>query len=149
PEENDTCVYCLQPLDDSAKELLKNYRTLLNDRTQEDLLALKKQKDDLIKLVSGVETDLIFNQSTFGRDENHNVVQPKEIIDYNKNLSVLKTTFIKGSIAQDSTFNLDYQVISAFLTNKRTAINNALIGRSEAFADLGAREEALKKEIDE
>lgn len=43
PQEGDTCVYCLQPLDDSAKELLKSYRTLLNDKTQENLAALKKR----------------------------------------------------------------------------------------------------------
>jgi len=149
PQEDDTCVYCLQPLDNSAKELLKSYRTLLNDKTQENLIELKKRKARLIQLVKQVDTDLTFHQHTFGTDESQALVQPKEITDYNTNLGALKTSFITDAIAQGSTFTFDYETIITFLTVKRTAINESLTQKSEALANLTTREVTLKKEIAE
>lgn len=149
PQESDTCVYCLQPLDDSAKELLKSYRALLNDKTQEALAELKKNKAELIKLVSQVITNLSFHQHTFGTDENQAPVQPKEIIDYNRNLGELKTIFITDTIEQGATFTFNYQTVINFLTNKRTELDNILTQKSEALANLSTKEATLKKEIAE
>ncbi|NOT52548.1 MAG: AAA family ATPase [Chitinophagaceae bacterium] len=149
PEEGNTCIYCLQPLDVSAKELLKNYRILLNDKTQESLNALRQKKTRLIQQVSQIDTNLTFHQPSFGTSENQAAVQPQEIIEYNQNLGKLKTIFIDGAVAQDSTFIFEYQVVISFLTNKRTAINSVLTQRSEALANLATRETVLKKEIDE
>ncbi len=149
PEEGDTCVYCLQPLDDSAKVLLKSYRILLNDKTQENLSELKKKKARLIQLVSQVDTNLTFHQNTFGTNENQAPVQPKEIADYNANLGALKTTYITDAIAHGSTFTLNYQTVITFLTDKRTALNNSLTQKSETLANLATREATLKNEISE
>lgn len=150
PQEGDTCVYCLQPLDDSAKQLLKSYRTLLNDKTQENLEALKNKKARLIQLVSQqVDTNLIFHQHTFGTDENQTPVQPKEITDYNTNLGALKTTFITNAIVEGSTFTFDYQTVINFLNDKRTELNESLTQKSEALANLTTRESTLKNEIAE
>ncbi len=149
PQEGDTCVYCLQPLDDSAKELLQSYRTLLNDKTQENLAELKKKKARLIQLVSQVDTNLTFHQHTFGTHENQTPVQPKQITDYNTNLGELKTIFITDAIAQGSAFTFDYQTVITFFSDKRTALSDSLNQKSEALANLAAREAALKKEIAE
>jgi len=149
PQEGDTCVYCQQPLDDSAKELLKSYRTLLNDKTQEKLAELKKNKTKLIQLVSQVNTNLTLHQHAFGTDENQAPVQPKEIIDYNRNLGELKTTIITDAIEQGTTFTFDYLTVIDFLINKRTELNNSLTQKSEAIANLATREDTLKKEIAE
>lgn len=149
PQEGDTCVYCLQPLDDSAKELLKSYRILLNDKTQERLEEIRKKKADLIQLVSQADTNLTLYQHTFGTNENQTPVQPKEIKEYNTNLSSLKTTFTSDSIAQGSTFTFDYQTVITFLTDKRTALNDSLTQKSEALTNLATREATLKKEIAE
>lgn len=149
PQEGDTCVYCLQPLDDSAKELLKSYRTLLNDKTQEKLAALKTKKAKLIQLASQVDTNLTFHQHTFGTDDNHAPVQPKEITDHNTNLDELKTIFITDAIAQGSAFNFDHQAIITFISDKRTALSDSLNQKSEALNNLATRETALKKEIAE
>lgn len=149
PQEGDTCIYCLQSLDDSAKELLKSYRSLLNDRTQENIAALKKKKEKFIQLVSQVDTNLTFHQHTFSTDESQAPFQPREITDYNTNLGALKTTFITDAVAQGSTFIFDYQTVVTFLSNKRTALNISLNQKSEALANLAAREAALKKEISE
>lgn len=149
PEEVDTCVYCLQPLDDSAKDLLKSYRTLLNDKTQENLVALKNKKARLYQLVTQVDTNLTIHQHTFGTDENQAPVQPKEIRGYNTNLGVLKTTFITDAIAQGSTFTFDFQTVITFLTVKRTALTESLTQKSEALANLATRYATLNKEIAE
>lgn len=149
PEEDDACVYCLQPLSNSAKELLKNYRALLNDTTQENLNVLREKKTRLIQQVSRVETNLTFHLPTFGTDENQAPIQPSEITDYNANLGALKTTFATGAVAQNTTFDFNYQPIISFLSDKRIAINNTLTQKSEALANLATREATLRKEIDE
>jgi energy-coupling factor transporter ATP-binding protein EcfA2 len=149
PEVGDTCVYCLKPLDDSAKELLKNYRTLLNDKTQENLSELKKKKARLIQLVSQVDTNLTFHQNTFGTNETQAPIQPKEITDYNANLGALKTNYITDAIAHGSNFTLNYQTVITFLADKRTALNNSLTQKSEALANLATREATLKNEVSE
>ncbi|MDD4753089.1 MAG: AAA family ATPase [Desulfitobacteriaceae bacterium] len=149
PNEGDTCVYCLQPLDNSAKDLLRSYRTLLNDNTQENLAELKKRKDKLIKHISQVDTILTFHQHTFGTDENQAPVQPKVIKDYNTNLYTLKTAFITDTVAQGSTFSFGYHDVIIYLTNKQTMLNTALTQKTEILANLADREAALRKEIAE
>ena len=149
PTSEDTCVYCLQPLEISSKGLLKSYRTLLNDTTQEDLAKLKKQKQNLIKQVLQVETNLAFHQPTFGADENENAIQPTEISDYNKNLGQLKTTFTTDKVAEGSVFNFDYPKHIKFLSDKRDAINLTLLQKNDDLKNLASKEVALKKIIDE
>lgn len=149
PEEGDTCVYCLQPLDNSANELLKSYRTLLNDKTQEIIGALRKEKTKLIQQISQVDTNLIFHQLTFGANENQIAIQPKEIANYNNNLGALKIAFTTDAVAQDSIFTFDYQAVITFLTDKRTVIDNSLTQNTEVLANLASREATLKKGIDE
>lgn len=149
PQKGEACVYCLQPLDDSAKELLKSYRVLLNDKTHENLETLKKKKSSLIKLVSHVDTNLTLHQHSFGTDENQAPVQPKNITSYNTNLGVLKTSFTTDAIVQGSIFTFDYQTLITFLTDKRTTLNESLIQKSEVLANLATRESALKKGITE
>lgn len=149
PNDGDTCVYCLQPLDDSAKNLLKSYRTLLNDKTQENLEEIKKKKAKLVQLISQVDTNHTFHQHTFGTDENQVPFQPNEIIDFNTNLGALKTAFITDAVSQDSTFTFDYHAVITFLTDKRTTLNTILTQKSEALANLAEREAALRREIAE
>lgn len=149
PEEGDTCVYCLQPLDESAKDLLKSYRILLNDKTQETLTLLRSKKAKVIQLVKQVDTNLTLHQPTFGTDENQTATQPRDIADYNTNLGALKTTFIADAIAQGSTFAFNYQTVITFLSNKRIELNDILTQKSEAFGNLATQEATLKKEIAE
>jgi hypothetical protein len=149
PGENANCVYCLQPLDNSAKDLLKSYRAILNDRTQENLNALRQKRIKLIQEVTQVDTNLTFHQSTFGTDENQAAVQPNAITTYNKTLGALKTTFTANTVAYDSNFAFDYQAIITTLTDKRTAINNVLTQKSLALANLATQEKSLKEAIAE
>lgn len=149
PVEGDHCVYCLQPLDRSAKDLLNSYRILLNDRTQEELTTLLKEKTNLINEVSLIETSLRFHQSTFGLDEYEAPIQPKEIIDYNTILNKFKTSFVNDNIKDDSTFFFDYQKFLTFFTEKKTEINMLLSEKLELYTNITTREVSLKNEIAE
>lgn len=149
PEVDDTCVYCKQPLENSAKDLLKSYRILLNDKTQETLTELRKRKVNLIGQVSQIETNLTFHQQTFGVDENQQPVQPKEITYYNITFGDLKTTFTKDKVENDSVFSFDYKKYIKFLSDKKDAISLTLNHRIKALANLAESEEELKKVIAE
>lgn len=149
PKENDNCVYCLQPLDASAKGLLKSYRTLLNDKTQETLKELRERKASLIHQVSPIETNFIFHQPTFGVDEKQIPKQPKEITEYNKILTELKTTFVTDKVSPESTFTFNYQKYILFLSGILESIKKNLAGKTEALANLATLEAALKKEMAE
>jgi len=149
PEVDDTCVYCKQPLENSAKDLLKSYRTLLNDKTQETLTELRKRKVNLIGQVSQIETNLTFHQQTFGVDENQQPVQPKEIINYNITFGDLKTTFTKDKVENDSVFSFDYEKYIKFLSDKGDTISLTLNHRIKALANLAESEAVLKKVIAE
>jgi len=149
PSIQDTCVYCLQPLEKESKILLASYRTLLNDKTQENLLLLKQQKAKLINQVLKIETDLTFHQPTFGLDENQKTIQPLEILDYNKILGGLKTTFTTDKVIDGSIFSFDYSKYIEFLTDRSTAINLILTQKNGLLTNLATKEIELKGKIAE
>ncbi len=149
PNSKDTCIYCLQPLEDEAKLLLASYRTLLNDKIQENLLALKQQKTNLINQVLKIETNLFFHQPTFGIDENQKTIQPAEIIEFNTTLEVLKTTFTTDRIIDGSAFSFDYAKYIKFFTDKKTAIGIVLTQKSDLLTNLSIKETELKNKISE
>lgn len=149
PEDGDVCVYCQQPLGPSAKDLLKSYRMLLNDKTQDNLKVFRQEKIALIEKITQVETNLTFHHSTFGTDENEVVIQPKQIADYNKGLDELKTVFITDAYEEDSDFTFDYQVVLDFLIKKRTEITKTLTLKDETLSNIATKETTLKKEISE
>lgn len=149
PTEDEHCVYCLQPLNSSAKELLTSYRNLLNDKTQEKLSTLKYKKSNLIKQASLIDTELIFNQTTFGIDEEQKPIQPLEISDYNKAIKEFKTAFISDNASDSSIFELDYKKYIKFLSDKKSLINSTLKLKQELLENLGVKETGLKNKIAE
>jgi energy-coupling factor transporter ATP-binding protein EcfA2 len=149
PNSQDTCIYCLQPLENGAKNLLASYRTLLNDKTQENLLALIQQKTNLINQVLKTETNILFHQPTFGIDDNQKAIQPVEILEYNTTLEALKSTFIKDKVVDGSVFNFDYSKYIKFLTDKKTAINSVLEQKGMLLTNLATKETELKNKISE
>lgn len=149
PNAEESCIYCLQPLENEAKILLSSYRTLLNDKTQEDLSALKLQKTNLINQVLKIETNLLFHQPTFGIVENQKALQPAEILDFNKTLETLKSTFTTDKVVEGSVFNFDYTKYIKFFTDKRTAINTVLEKKRLLLTNLATKETELKNKISE
>lgn len=149
PNTQDTCIYCLQPLESEAKILLSSYRTLLNDKTQENLSALKQQKINLINQVLKIETNLLFHQPTFGIDENQKAIQPTEILEFNTTLEALKTRFTTDKNIDGSVFSMDYAKYIKFFTDKKTAIGLVLTQKGDILTNLSAKEIELKKKISE
>jgi ABC-type Mn2+/Zn2+ transport system ATPase subunit len=149
PSEKDNCIYCLQPLDASAKDLLSCYRLLLNDKTEENLQLLKKKKASLIQEVSLIDVSLSFNQTTFGVDNEQKPIQPTEINQYNISLGEFKTMFISDKIDEGSVFKVDYDGYIKFLWAKKEAINTTLVSKQALLLNLGDKEVELKGKISE
>ncbi len=149
PTSDDICVYCLQPLGNDAKTLLESYKTLLNDKTQENLKTLKQQKASLINQVLSVETNLIFHQPTFGIDDNQKAIQPTEILEFNKSLEALKTTFTTDKVTEGSVFSFDYSKYIKFLSEKKIAIKSVIEQKDVLLKNLAAKELELRNKISE
>lgn len=149
PSKNDICVYCLQPLESLAKNLLSSYRILLNDKTQENLLALNQKKETLIKQVLQINSNLVFHQPTFGKNNKKNPIQPQILLDYNKQLGILKTTFTTDKVDSNSSFDFDYQNQIGFLKAESIALNKTITQKKSLLSNLPGKETELKNKIAE
>lgn len=149
PENGNNCVYCLQPLQDSSLELLKNYRLLLNDKTQENLDNLKLLKSNGINLVSKIDTNLILSQNTFGVNEENKTIQPTELKEFNKLLEELKQLYITDKLSNETKFTLDYAKYLKFLNDKKIQLNATLLIKNDLFANIETKETQLKNKIAE
>ena len=150
PEDSDICVYCMQPLEKPAKDLLSSYRTLLNDKSKEDITKLKKEKQELIsKVKNEVEARLQLNYDSFGLDEKDKPVQPQKLQDYNQQLADLKKTFVNNKVTKDSIFQIKYEDYIQFITDKRSKIDKIFKQKSELLVNLDNNEKKLKSKIAE
>lgn len=150
PEANDVCVYCRQPLEQPAKELLTSYRALLNDKTEENIAKAKKEKQELIsKVKNEVEARLQLNHESFGLDDQDKPVQPQKLQDYNQQLADLKKTFVDDKVAEGSVFQFKYADYIQFLTEKKSEVDKTLKEKSELHGNLDKKEKELKAKIAE
>lgn len=122
PTADDLCIYCKQPLETSANELLKSYRSLLNDQIHEQLNRLKEDKTKLINSVNSVDAHIIFNQPVFGIDGDGKPVQSPIIVEYNSGLTALKTAFTTDNLNNDSLFVFNYERFMTFFTNEKESV---------------------------
>ena len=149
PQDTDVCIYCRQTLDSDAKELIESYRKLLNDKTEEKLVELKKLKKELIKSLSETDTVLKLSYPSFGNDENNNPIQPEELKDYNRDLEILKKKFIYDEITEKLYFNLDYDNFKIFISNKSKQLQDSLTTKIETLTNIETKETELKNIIAE
>ncbi len=149
PQNGDVCIYCRQPLETDAKELLGNYRRLLNDESEENLAKLKKSKQALIGSVNGIDTVLKLNQPSFGIDDKENPIQPAELKAYNRDIELLKKEFISGVVSEDSVFNYKYEELKSFLSNKTSQIQDSLTTKKKLLENIETKEAELKKIVAE
>ncbi|RRO12352.1 AAA family ATPase [Flavobacteriaceae bacterium 14752] len=148
PEDSDVCVYCRQPLKQPAEELLTSYRALLNDKTEENITKVKKDKQQLIsKVKNEVEARLQLNHESFGLDEQNKPEQPQKLQDYNQQLAKLKKIFVDDNVAKGGVFKFKYADYIQFFTEKKSEINKALEEKSELFGNLDKKEKELKDKI--
>lgn len=149
PQEDDVCVYCRQTLEKDAKELLANYRRLLNDKTEENIAKLKGIKQSLIEQVKEIDTSLKLSFASFGLDDEEKPVQPSEFVTFNEDASTFKSAFIKDEVAESSVFDLKYDVFQKFVSDKKELLEEQLNSKTESFENIEEQEKELKKEIAE
>lgn len=59
PEENDYCLFCHQPLNDDAKELIKSYWSFLASKAENDLKLNIEDKEKIVRYLKEIDFDLI------------------------------------------------------------------------------------------
>lgn len=149
PKDGDRCIYCLQPLEKSAKILVDSYRNLLNDHTQEELSNLKNAKSELLLQIIEIETNHVLHQPTFGIDNEKKAVQPTELVEYNKKLSELISIFTKEDFSEGSVFTFDYSKYIRFISEKIDSLRILLKTKSDSIQNISSKESTLKYLISE
>jgi energy-coupling factor transporter ATP-binding protein EcfA2 len=149
PNDTDKCIYCLQPINTNAKNLIETYRKILNDKTQQELVELREQKNNLISSIQQINSILTIHFGSFGTDEDNNPVQPPEILEYNRLLTDIKDSFINNRLPDSSTFTFDYEKYINFLSEKIREISKIKEDKNTLVINITAREAALKSQIAE
>lgn len=149
PQNEDVCIYCRQPLEVDARELLESYRKLLNDKTEENLAKLIKSKHDLINSVNDIDTSLKLSYPSFGSDDKDNPIQPEELTAYNRELEILKKKIINDEISEELVFNLKYDDFKTFISIKAIQLQDSLSKKNELLTNIETKEKELKKVIAE
>jgi ABC-type lipoprotein export system ATPase subunit len=149
PEAGDKCLYCQQPLEQSAQELLANYKRLLNDTTQQDKQVLLEQREAILGSVKPVDAGLVFHHPVFGLGEDILPIQPPEVIQYNEQLEKLKHAFEHNLITAETTVDVDYSGVLSFLQERLIKIQEGIAGITESLSSMRETAAGLKAAIAE
>lgn len=149
PNEGDVCVYCQQPLEVSAKELLSSYRTMLNDTTQDEIRQINGSKEALINRFKQINRKLEFKYTTFGFDEQQNPKQPEIIIKYNKLISVILSSITNGTIIDKLSQDINFEKYLNFFNEKKQVLKHHLEAKKEDLGNIAEKEEMLSGVINE
>jgi hypothetical protein len=149
PQDGDKCIYCLQPLENSAKLLIESYRNLLNDHTQEELNKYKNERTELILQIVEIETNHVIHQHTFGIDNEKKPIQPTELIEYNEKLGALISTFTNDQITDGSIFTFDYSKYIKFISDKVDSLRLSIKAKTDIIQNISTREATLNYTIAE
>ena len=150
--EDEVCVYCQQKLSDkSSLELLKSYRKVLNDTTQQDIQKVKGTIKAFSDTIIAIPEDNKFHLAVFGADEKAAAIQPDFIKTYNTTVSDFKK-LIDG---QDTKTIEAYELLIPFdntislLDEKLTSLEKDLEGKKQTLSTLKEVESTLQKAINE
>ncbi|XDD44062.1 AAA family ATPase [Leptospira sp. WS60.C2] len=149
PENEDNCIYCLQPLSKSAKDLLGSYRKILNDKTQEKLIELKKEKAEFNAEISKIEFKIQLQQPTFGIDEKQTIIHPKEVLDYNNFVEKFKLSLLKNEMESDFNPAFNMQPLLTTLESKLSIEKDLYIQKKMTLDNLNSEETKLRSAIEE
>jgi hypothetical protein len=144
PKDGDKCIYCLQPLEKPAFDLVESYRNLLNDHTQAELNKLKNAKTELSLQIFEIETNYVIHQNTFGIDTEKKPLQPAELIEYNEKLRELISIFYNDQIADGSIFTFDYPKYIKFISGKIDSLALIIKAKTDVIQNISTKEATLK-----
>lgn len=150
--DEEVCVYCQQKLsDNSSLELLKSYRKVLNDTTQQDIQQVQGKIKSLSDKIIAISEDNKFHLAVFGADEKSVAIQPDFLKTYNTTIRDFK----KLIAGQDTKTIEAYKMLIpfdntiSFLGEKITSLEEDLEGKKETLATLQEVESSLQKAINE
>lgn len=150
--DNEVCVYCQQKLSDkSSLELLKSYRNVLNDTTQQDIQKVQGEIKFFSDDIFAISEDNKFHQAVFGADEKAVAVQPDFLKTYNTTISNFKKLIAGKDTKAIEAYKLlipfDYTV--SLLDEKITSLEEDLNGKKQTLSTLKEVEFTLQKAINE
>jgi recombinational DNA repair ATPase RecF len=149
PGEKDICIYCQQPLDEAGRQLLADYRRLLNDKTRENLENQKQRKLRAIELFTSVGVPITLTQPSFGEDTEGLPVQPGEITEYNELIAVYKSRFMDDGLVKTDWEEFDFSKYVDFLSSAKQKFEVSLLKKRELLLTLSQQEITLKNKIAE
>ncbi|WP_198520107.1 AAA family ATPase [Lacinutrix sp. Bg11-31] len=146
----DTCVYCKQSFsDEAARKLVDNYSKILNDTKQAEIVKINKLKEEIIQYVSLIKEQIEFHHPVFGISESYNIIQPQEIIDFNRKVKLFKSHIINNTVDAKLDFDINYVLLIDLLEKKQTEFSESKAKTTKALTNLESAEAKLKKEINE
>ncbi|MDB4925838.1 AAA family ATPase [Mucilaginibacter sp.] len=148
PQEEDTCIFCKQTLDNESKNLIANYRTLLNDTAQAKLNELKGKINHFKAEVIYLDANIKLSQAIWGYDAEGNILQTVELQNYNIELNKLKDLIVTDK-TQVPDFIIDYVHYIQLLDDKKLDITELITKHHNDLNDIAAKEAELIAEINE
>jgi hypothetical protein len=149
PEPSDRCVYCQQPLDQTAQTLLFDYRRLLNDTTEADLAAARSTRVEVLKTLEKVETDLKFNLPIAGLDADGKPIQPVQVSNLRLQLIRALGLIAKEGVAMEQTLAVDFTVPQEYLVGLGKLLSVKLDTTKKSLENIAKREKELREIVNE
>lgn len=153
PENSDEiCIYCRQKLSsEDSLELLRSYRKLLHDSTQDEITSYEKRISTILEKLNKINTDLKLYYSSFGSNEEGEPNQPKLLTGFCQKIRVFqeiaKTKDYRKIKAKR--FDINYKAIIRKLNEKSELIKEQLKAKAETLNEIETKEKELTKQIEE
>jgi len=148
--EDDTCIYCKQNFhDEKARELVDSYSQILNNKTESEIYKYSRLKQSIIDKVNSLDEDLKFHQAIFGLKGESEIVQPDEIITFNKSYKYYRESIIQDKIDSPIRFELNSQSIISLLTTRISSISDENKVLNEKISNLTGIESQIRQTIAE
>lgn len=151
-DKDETCVYCGQKLiDKDARELLTNYRILLNDTTQTEIREYIKLLQILREKIININSNIKLYHPSFGENEEKESIQPKFLEQFCKKINEFKelAETEKINIIQEKKFNIGYEKIKISINQKLKSIKHELKNKKYILTQIEPREEEIDSQINE
>ena len=151
-DKDEICVYCGQKLTDrDARELLANYRILLNDTTQTDIREYVKLLQMLCEKINNINSDIKLYHPSFGENGKKEPIQPKFLEQFCEKVNKFKKLAgtKKIDIIQENKFNIDYKKVKVKISEKLKSIKFELKSKKELLAGIEQREIDIDSQIKE
>ena len=149
PELSDKCVYCQQPLNQTAQTLISEYRRLLNDTTEADLAAAKSARAEILISLVSIDTDLKFSLPVAGLDPEGRPIQPVEVSNFRVQLVAALTAIAKEGLGMKPALALDSTIPKEYLGTLEKGLSEKLAASKKSLEDIVKKEKELRERINE